>query len=188
MFYRWAKRLESVQFPATAFPAAAGDPAIENEDTHALDGALIAGAIASLWILMQAPRSTSFAGLDWAAVTYVPILLVALLGWLVVRPPAPMWAMAAHAAAYVGLTALMGIWWATSPIEVFVWAAFFALVGLLTTVFCVIVWVAALHQLATPRTILNRYASQFRAVCVALILGAALIGLSKAIAVALVEL
>ena len=188
MFYRWAKRLESVQFPATSFPAAGGDPAVENEATHAVDGSLIAGAIASLWVLMQTPRSTSFVGLDWAAVTYLPILLVALLGWLLVRPPASFMSIAANAAAYLALAALTGVMWARSPIEVIVWGAFIALLGLATAVFCVVAWVAALSQLANPGTLLNRHGSQFRALCVVLILGGALIGLSKAITIPLVGL
>jgi hypothetical protein len=183
MFYRWAKRLESVQFPATAFPAAGGDPAIETEESHELDGALVGAAIASLWVLLQTPRSTSFVSLDWAVNTYVPIFLVTVLGALLVRPPAPKRSIAAHVTAYVGVAALMGVARATSPLEVVVWGGFFALLGLVTTVLCVVVWTAALNQLATPRTLLNRYANHFRAVCVALILGAALIGLSKAITI-----
>jgi hypothetical protein len=96
--------------------------------------------------------------------------------------------IAANAGAYAVLAVLMGVMWARSPAEVILWGAFFALLGLVTTLFCVVAWVAALHQLANPGTLLNRHGSQFRALCVVLILGGALIGLSKAITIPLVGL
>ena len=186
MFYHWAKRLESMQFPATSFPTAGGDPVAETEDDHELDGGLIAAAIASLWVLLQTSRAVSFATLDWAVITYVPIFLVALLGALLVRPPAPFRSIAAHVAAYVVLAALMAVIWATSAVEVIVWGTFIALLGLVTTVLLIVAWAVALRQLATPRTVLHDHAATFRLLCVASILFAALIGLSKAMTVPLV--
>lgn len=188
MFYRWAKRLDSMQFPATAFPAAGGDPIVETDDAHELDGALIAGGIASLWILLQMTRATGFVTLDWAVITYVPLILVGLLAALLVRPPAPLSSIAPHVAAYVGLAVLMGETWATSVGQAIVWAAFFALLGLITTLLLVVVWAVLLRQLATPRTMLFAYAQAFRALCVAVILLAALISLSKAITIPLMGL
>lgn len=102
MFYRWAKRLESMQLPETAFPAAAPEPYVETEDSHELDGALIAAAIASLWVLVQSGWSPTFVGMEWAFFTCAPIFLVALLGALLLRPQAPVSSIVAHIATYGG--------------------------------------------------------------------------------------
>jgi len=188
MFYRWARRLEAMQFPATAFPAAGGDSVVEAEEAHQLDGAVVAAAIGSLWVLMLVSSSKSFVTADWAVATYAPIFLVAVLGALFVRPSARIWVIAAHLAVYLGLAAVIGGVWATSAFQAIVWGAFFALLGLVTTVLCLVVWAVALNQLVTPGTALYRYATQFRVGCVALILMAALFGLSKAITIPLIAL
>lgn len=199
MIYRWAKRLESIQTPATAFPAAGGDPAVESEDSHQLDGALVAASIASLWVLLQSLRSAggsgSFVYLDRTVITYGPIFLVALMGAFLVRPQAPVRSIAAHFASFVLLAVLMGSVWVALgrhsvtgvvAIDVLAWSTLFALVALVTALLCTVSWAAALHQLSTPRTAINDHARAFRLMCVALILFAALIGAHRALSIPLI--
>lgn len=82
----------------------------------------------------------------------------------------------------------MGVIWAASAVEVIVWGAFFALLGLVMAVLCVVAWAAALRELAAPRTVLHDHAPQFRLLCVAVILAAALIGAYRALTVPLAGL
>lgn len=183
MFYRWVSRLESMHMPATAFPAAAPEQVPQTEESRRLDGALIAATIASLWVWLRTAISVNTANLDWFVLTYGPIFLVALLGALLVRPEAPFRSIAAHIAAYVGIATLMGVFWAASPLEVIVWATFFGLLGAITAVLCVVVWVATLHKLAAAQARLHNNASDFRLICVLVILGAAVIGALTAVTV-----
>jgi hypothetical protein len=187
VFYRWVRRLESMQMPSTSFPAAGGDPAVESEETHQLDAALVAAALASLWVVMQSLRAGwgTDISLERAVVTYGPIFLVGILAALLVRPETTFASIVAHITGYGGIALLMGLFWTSSGrdlwiesvvAEVAVWSGFFALVGLVTSVLCVVVWATAVRLLATPRSALNSYGSQFRFLCVLVILVAALIG------------
>jgi hypothetical protein len=183
MLYRWVRRLESMQMPATSFPAAGGDPAVETQESQHLDGALIAATIASLWVWVRSAVSLSPASLDWFVLTYGLIFLVVLFGALLVRPEASSRSTAAHLAAYAGLALVIGVFWATSPIQVIVWAAFFGLVGVVTAVLCVVVWAAALLKLSAAQAKPQNNASDFRLICGLVILGAALIGALGAVTV-----
>jgi hypothetical protein len=174
-----------MQFPATAFPAAGGDPAVDSVEAQQFDGALIAATIASLWVWLRSAISTNPANLDGILLTYGPIFLVTLFGALLVRPEAPFRSIAAHIAAYIGLATLMGVFWATSPLEVILWATFFGVLGVVVAVLCVVVWVATLHKLAASEDKLHNSASDVRLICVLVILGAALIGALGAVTVPL---
>ena len=188
MFYRWAKRLDSMQLPATAFPAAPPDP-VETEESHELDGALIASAIASLWVLVRCVGAGRFGSVDWILITFGPIFLVAICGALLVRAPAPLRSIAAHVAAYGALAVLMGLMWvalgqsngANPALEIIGWGAFFALVGLVIAVLCVVAWSATLRELVTPGSVLRNHAGGLRVLCVIVILSAALMSAHKAI-------
>ena len=183
MFYRWVRRLESMQMPATSFPAAGGDPAVEPEESRHFDGALITATIASLWVWLRVGISENRADLDWFVLTYGAIFLVALFGALLVRPKAPSGSLAAHIAAYVVLATLMGAYWATSPIEAIAWATFFGVFGVITAVLCTVVWAATLHSLSASKN-----ASDIRVICVLVVLGAALVGALGAVNVPLAGL
>lgn len=174
MFYRWVRRLESMQMPATSFPGAGGDPAVETEELHELDGALIAATVASLWLLVQSRWSDAFVGVEWALFVYAPIVLVAVLGALIVRPDTSPASIALHLTAYAALAALLGAMRATSPLEAVVLGGFFALIGLVTAVLCVVVWAVATHEIARPGTALHSHAPAFRLLCGFVILSAAL--------------
>jgi hypothetical protein len=195
MFYRWVRRLESMQIPATGFPAADGDPAVESEDSLVLDGALMAAALASLWVLFQSMRhggSGAFFNPDRAVLSYGPVLLIGVLAALLLRPQVGFRALIAHVVAYCVVAVVIAVAWvavaqhsvfALPTADVLVWATVFALLGLVTTVLCLVAWATALRLLATPRTYLHDHANQFRMVCVALIVLAALIGAHKAVTI-----
>jgi hypothetical protein len=183
MFYQWVRRLGSMQMPATSFPAAGGNSATESEESQHFDGVLIAATIASLWVWLRSALSENPASLDWYVLTYGSILLVALFGAFLVRPKAPFGSMAAHIAAYLVLATLMGVYWATSPIEAIVWAVFFGVFGVITAVLCTVVWAATLHKLPASNN-----ASDIRLICVLVVLGAALVGAIGAVTVPLAGL
>jgi hypothetical protein len=184
MFYRWAKRLETMQLPATAFPAAAADPT-ETEESHELDGALVAAAIASLWVLLQTFRWAPDASVSFerAVIAYGPIFLVGVLAALLLRPQTSIWSIAGHVVALGAIATLMGVMWAHSAGEIIIWGAFFALLGLVTGVFFLVVWAVTLRLLTTPQTMLFNNATAFRALCVVTILIAAITGAHKAVSI-----
>ncbi len=188
MFYRWVKRLESMQMPATGFPAAGGDPALETEDSREVDAALIAAAIASLWVLIQTFRWAPNASVSFerAVIAYGPIFLVGVLAALLLRPQTSIKAIAVQVVAYGAIAALMGALWAHSAAEIILWGGFFALVGLVTGIFFLVVWAMTLRLLATPRTMLFNNASAFRALCVVTILIAAITSAHKALSIPVV--
>ncbi|MEP7360682.1 MAG: hypothetical protein ABI744_03795 [Chloroflexota bacterium] len=192
MFNSWVKRLDTMQFPATAFPAAGGDPAVETEESHQLDGAVVAAAIASLWVLLMSARSGSgnFIGLDRAVITYGPLFLVAVFGALVLRPQTSIKSIPVYVAGYVGIAALMGLGWVAlgshsvfgvPALDVVAWGALFAVVGFITGVLSVVAWATTLRLLDTPRTPLYDHASAFRLMAAALILFAALLSAKRAL-------
>lgn len=185
MFYRWVRRLDSMQMPATAFPSAHGDPAVETEESRELDGALIAAAIASLWVLFQSFRWAPDASVTFerAVISYGPIFLVGVLAALLLRPQTSIASIAGHVAAYGAIATLMGLMWAHSAGEIIIWGAFFALLGLVTGVFFLVVWAMTLRLLATPRTLLFNNATAFRALCVVAILTGAITGAHKALSI-----
>jgi hypothetical protein len=183
MFYRLAKRLESMQMPATSFPAAGGDPGMDAAESRQFDGALIAATIASLWVWLRSAISASPVSLDWFVLTYGLIFLVGLFGALLVRPDARFTSIAAHLAAYVGLATAMGVLRSTSPLEAIVWSVFFGLLGVVTAVPCVVVWAATLRRLAESQAKPQSNASDFRLICILVILGAALIGALGAVTI-----
>lgn len=183
MFYHWVKRLESMQQPATGFPTAAGDPVIETEESHQLDGALIAAAIASVWVLFQSLRWAPSASVSFerAVIAYGPIFLVGVLAALLLRPQTSIKSIAAHVVAYGAIATLMGVMWAHSTGELIVWGGLFALLGLVTGLFFLVVWAMTLRLMATPRTVLFNNATAFRALCALVILAGALIGAHRAL-------